>query len=143
MQFMVKNHRDGTLTGPYSAKAIVDRVEAGSISGNSFTQRTGETEWITINTLFGFCEKPQQPISAAPTVIRQHAVPAFLPVEPVQGAPNPNLRILRNSALFAAAGAIGTSIGVGAPLIICFILFFLMFLVAHLLGFPWIKKRRQ
>jgi len=52
-----------------------------------------------------------------------------------------NLLILRNSALFAAAGAIGCSIGSGAPAIICFILFFPMFIVAYLLGFPWIKKK--
>lgn len=52
-----------------------------------------------------------------------------------------NLRILRNSALYAAAGAVGCSIGSGAPIVICFVLFFLMFVVAHLLGFPWRRKR--
>lgn len=52
-----------------------------------------------------------------------------------------NLRILRNSALYAAAGAVGCSIGSGAPVLICFVLFFAMFVVAHLLGFPWTRKR--
>ena len=52
-----------------------------------------------------------------------------------------NIVILRNWHWYAAAGAVGASIGAGAPLLICFVLFFLMFLVAHLLGFPWIKKK--
>jgi len=50
------------------------------------------------------------------------------------------IRILRNSALFAAAGAIGCNIGSGAPIVIGFFLFFTIFLVAYLLGFPWRKK---
>jgi len=53
-----------------------------------------------------------------------------------------NLIIIRNSALFAAAGAVGCSFGSGAPVFICFILFFPMFIVAYLLGFPWIKKKK-
>jgi hypothetical protein len=51
-----------------------------------------------------------------------------------------HLKILRNSAIYAAAGAIGCNIGSGAPIIIGFFLFFTMFVVLHLLGFPW-KKR--
>jgi hypothetical protein len=52
-----------------------------------------------------------------------------------------NVIIIRNSALFAAAGAVGCSIGTGAPILIVFIIFFPMFLVAYLLGFPWVKKK--
>jgi TPR repeat protein len=51
-----------------------------------------------------------------------------------------NIRILRNSAIYAGAGAIGCNIGSGAPIIIGFFLFFTMFVVLHLLGFPWRKK---
>jgi len=51
-----------------------------------------------------------------------------------------HLQILRNSALYGAAGAVGCIIGSGAPVLITFFLFFTMFLVAHLLGFPWMKK---
>ena len=50
-----------------------------------------------------------------------------------------HLRILRNSAMYAAAGAIGCKIGSGAPIIIGFFLFFTMFVMLHLLGFPWRK----
>lgn len=53
-----------------------------------------------------------------------------------------NLIIIRNSALFAAAGAIGCSIGSGTSIVICFIIFLPMFLIAYLLGFPWIRRNK-
>jgi len=52
-----------------------------------------------------------------------------------------NLIIIRNSALFAAVTAVGCSVGSGTPVIIGFIIFFPMFIVAYLLGFPWMKKK--
>jgi len=52
-----------------------------------------------------------------------------------------NARVLLYSALYGAATAVGCSIGTGENVIILFVLFFFMFLVAHLLGFPWTKRR--
>ncbi len=54
-----------------------------------------------------------------------------------------NVTLLLKSAVFAAATAIGCSVGADAPFLVGFILFFLMYLVAFLLGFPWIKKQTK
>jgi hypothetical protein len=74
MQFTVKSHIDGKITGPHTAKAIVEAVESGAISGLSFVQREGEKDWSTINALFGFPEKPSRNLEPGrPDVVQPSA----------------------------------------------------------------------
>ncbi len=141
IKFYVKPE-ENSLMGPYSIHDIKTKAASGVLKTNYLVQRDGEERWTTIGALL-------DSVGMAGVHVKSRINPTggsrqWRLLAPCgEGATNRNLNILRNSALFAAATSIGCSFATGTPLIICFISFFFMFVIAYLLGFPWNKRGKQ